>query len=91
MDAPIPEIEWSLQAPGTVRSTNADRVQGRTLTWIIEPGQEYRLQAQTDVRDGIPWLWFGAGAAACLLALLGLGLVGGLLWLGRRRKEASAT
>ncbi|MDX1600262.1 MAG: hypothetical protein R3191_01970 [Anaerolineales bacterium] len=87
----LPEVEWRVQVPGSVRDTNADRVEGRTLIWVLEPGQTDTLRAETNVGGSVPWLWIGAGAAACVLGLLGLGLVGGLLWLGQRRKEAPAT
>lgn len=90
-EAILPEIQWRLKAPGSVRDSNADRVEGRALTWVLEPGEVYTLRAQTDVGGGIPWLWIGAGVMACVLGLLGFGLVGGLLWLGRRRKGASAS
>lgn len=72
--------------PAAVLSSNADAVDGSTLTWEVAPGEQQPIVA-SGVRPRFPWLRVAAAAAAALLLALVLVLAGGRR---RRRREAAA-
>jgi len=69
-------ITWKLTVPGAVGENNADKVNGRTLTWDLELEQDYSLYAESFPSNSTPWLILGGvGLCLCLLALVIIGVV----------------
>ena len=88
------ELLWQVEMPGQVGGNNADLVQGNTLIWVLEEGTLRTLRAESSLGRvplggaGIPRLVIFLVAIACL-CLLGLALMGGLVfWLIRRRQSS---
>lgn len=90
-EALVPLVTWRLVAPGPIEESNADRVEGRTLTWELEPGRQETLRAVTATGSEFPWLWVGAVLALCTVVLLSVGLVAGVVLLARWRKRVNAS
>jgi hypothetical protein len=44
-----PVNEWHLTLPGEIGVQNADRVEGQTLVWVIQPNQKAHLHAESAV------------------------------------------
>lgn len=65
--------EWRLTLPGTLGKHNADKVEGQTLIWQVDKGEQLRLQAQSTVGLSVQSL----GPAG--LVGVSLILVGGLM------------
>jgi hypothetical protein len=74
----LPIVEWRLIAPGSVLDSNADDVQGRTLTWVLDLGTYETIQATTNVggESFVPWL---VGFAGCIGLAIMVGLI---VWVG---------
>jgi hypothetical protein len=47
-DGGVPN-EWRLTVPGALGDHNADRVEGQTLIWNLEPGEKAVLHAESAV------------------------------------------
>lgn len=82
------EIEISISFPGEVISSNGE-VDGNTVTWSPEFGEQLELQATAsaiggDGESSFPWIWIVVAAVAVIVAAI---LV---LVLGRRRKGKKA-
>jgi len=79
--------EWRLTLPGTIETHNADRMDGQTLIWSVEPGQLANLQAETRVPFSLQVL--GSTGMALLAGGLGLLVValaaGALVWSRQHR------
>jgi hypothetical protein len=41
--------EWHLTLPGEIGEQNADRMEGKTLVWVVSPGEKAHLQAESAV------------------------------------------
>jgi hypothetical protein len=88
-----PTLNWQVTAPGTVGDNNADKVDGNTLTWVINTNGPQNIHVEsTPSAGGLPGGNLGTILAAicgCLLCLLLLGLAGGgfYWWMGRRKKS----
>jgi hypothetical protein len=74
----LPLVEWRLIAPGSVIGSNADNVQGRTLTWVLDLGTYEDIQATTKIGGAsiVPWL-VGFGGCIGLAIMVGL-----IVWVG---------
>lgn len=83
--------EWQLTLPGVIGSQNADRVEGQTLVWVIQPGKKGHLHAESEV--GMNPATLGAPGALILVAvgsILVLALAGvvlAFLLLRRNRQK----
>ncbi len=79
------EHEWWLTLPGEIGANNADRVAGKTLVWVISPGEKGNLHAESQVETNPATMGTtGTLIVVLILALLvAVGVVGFLL--GRRK------
>jgi hypothetical protein len=75
------DASFSVTVPGELLQHDADTVDGRTATWILEAGEARRIQATASAPTDTT-LWLLAGGAAALLLLA----VGVLVWWWRRRR-----
>jgi len=88
-----PTLNWQVTAPGTVGDNNADKVDGNTLTWVINTNGPQNIHVEsTASAGGLPGGNLGtiiAAVCGCLLCLLVLGAAGGgfYWWMGRRKKS----
>jgi hypothetical protein len=76
--------EWRISMPGDLRAHNAERVDGSTLVWVIEPGEAELLQAESSVGLGPATL----GPSGWLALLLLLAAVAGVLTIVVVRRPA---
>lgn len=77
------DASLTVTLPGPIEDDDADRRDGRTLTWDLEPGEERTVTATASAPPwwAEPWVW--AVAAGVLGALL----VAALVWWWRRRRQ----
>jgi hypothetical protein len=82
----LPIVEWRLIAPGSVIGSNADDVQGRTLTWVLDLGDYQDIQATTRIGGSsiVPWL---VGFGGCLGVAIMVGLLVWVAYLSRKREQ----
>jgi LppM domain len=92
------ETTWVVVLPGKVGSHNADRVDGKRLTWTLGPGTVTEVQASSDLlAPSLPFSLsrteasiIGAVLCACCGGVLLLVVVGVVLLLRRRRSEPAS-
>lgn len=65
------EIIVSVNFPADVTDHNGE-LEGRTVTWRMSPGEEYRLHAEAEQHNAAAWVGVTFIAFAVVLALLGL-------------------
>ncbi len=74
------ETTWVLELPGKLGSHNADRVEGKRLTWTLEPNTVTEVQASSDLfASSLP---FGLGGSeGMIIAAVACACCGGVLLL----------
>jgi hypothetical protein len=78
------DASLTVTLPGPVEEDDADRREGRTLTWDLEPGEERTVTATASAPPWWEEAWVWAAAAGALGALL----VAALLWWWLRRRRS---
>lgn len=73
-------VTWMLDLPGKLGSHNADSVEGKRLTWTLEPNTVTEVQASSDLFA--PSLPFGLGGSeGMIVAAVACACCGGVLLL----------
>jgi ribosomal protein S18 acetylase RimI-like enzyme len=87
---PDADVELSVAFPGTVTSTNGDRVDPDTVQWKLKPGAVSSLTAQARYTDPSTRSFTGAALWLGLSSLVVAAAVGLLAWYGRDRSPRVA-
>ncbi|WIM90219.1 DUF3153 domain-containing protein [Candidatus Mycobacterium wuenschmannii] len=82
---PDADVELSVAFPGSVTSTNGDRVDEQTVQWKLKPGVVSILSAQARYTDPSTRSFQGAALWLLLASLGTAAAVGGLAWYARDR------
>ena len=85
LNDPDAEVELSVAFPGSVTSTNGDRVDEQTVQWKLKPGVVSMLSAQARYTDPSTRSFQGAALWLAVASLVVAGAVAGLAWYGRDR------
>lgn len=82
------EMKWIVTMPGSIRSNNADEVNGRTLTWNLMAGAGNHIQASSASTDYTIWIIVAVGLAClCGVAVVVIAVV---VFFVLRKKKAAA-
>jgi hypothetical protein len=87
---PDADVELSVAFPGTVTSTNGDRVDPETVQWKLKPGIVSTMTAQARYTDPSTRSFRGAALWLGLSSLVVAGLIGVLAWFSRDRSPRFA-
>jgi hypothetical protein len=87
---PDADVELSVAFPGTVTSTNGDRVDPDTVQWKLKPGAVSSLTAQARYTDPSTRSFTGAALWLGLSSLVVAAAVGLLAWYSRDRSPRVA-
>jgi hypothetical protein len=90
LNDPDAEVELSVSFPGSVTSTNGDRVGEQTVQWKLKPGVVSMLSAQARYTDPSTRSFQGAALWLALASLAVAAVVGGLAWYTRDRSPRVA-
>ena len=87
-----PSVNWQVTVPGTVGNNNADKVDGRTLTWDISTAGARNIHVESTAGGlSLPGGSLGALAAVLCGCLFCVGMLaaggGGVFWFIRRNKK----
>jgi len=85
LNDPDAEVELSVSFPGSVTSTNGDRLGEQTVQWKLKPGVVSMLSAQARYTDPSTRSFQGAALWLALASLAVAAVVGGLAWYTRDR------
>lgn len=83
LNDPDADVEISVAFPGSVTSTNGDRVDEQTVQWKLKPGVVSMLTAQARYTDPSTRSFQGAALWLALASLVVAGAVAGLAWYTR--------
>jgi hypothetical protein len=87
---PDADVQLTVAFPGTVTSTNGDRVDPETVQWKLKPGVVTTLTAQGRYTDPSTRSFTGAAMWLGLSSLVVAAAVGLLAWYGRDRSPRVA-
>ncbi len=87
---PDAEVELTVAFPGTITSTNGDRVEPDVVSWKLKPGVVSTMTAQARYTDPNTRSFTGAGIWLALASLAAAGVVAGLAWYSRDRSPRFA-
>ncbi len=87
---PDAEVELTVAFPGTITSTNGDRVEPDVVSWKLKPGVVSTMTAQARYTDPNTRSFTGAGIWLALASLAAAGVVAGLAWFSRDRSPRFA-
>jgi hypothetical protein len=90
LNDPDADVELSVAFPGSVTSTNGDRVDEQTVQWKLKPGVVSMLSAQARYTDPSTRSFEGAALWLALASLAVAGAVVGLAWYTRDRSPRIA-
>jgi hypothetical protein len=82
---PDADVELTVAFPGSVTSTNGQRVDPDTVEWKLKPGIVTTMTAQARYTDPSTRSFRGAALWLGLASLVVAGLIGGLAWYSRDR------
>ena len=83
LNDPDADVEISVAFPGSVTSTNGDRIDDQTVQWKLKPGVVSMLTAQARYTDPSTRSFQGAALWLALASLVVAGAVAGLAWYTR--------
>ena len=87
---PSADVELTVAFPGSVTSTNGDRVDPETVQWKLKPGVVSTISAQSRYTDPSTRSFRGAALWLGLSSLVVAGLVALLAWYSRDRSPRFA-
>jgi hypothetical protein len=87
---PDADVQLTVAFPGTVTSTNGDRVDPETVQWKLKPGVVSTLTAQARYTDPSTRSFTGAAMWLTLASLVVAAAVGLLAWYSRDRSPRVA-
>jgi hypothetical protein len=87
---PDADVELSVAFPGSVTSTNGDRIDPETVQWKLKPGVVSTLTAQARYTDPSTRSFTGAALWLTLSSLAVAAVVGLLAWYSRDRSPRVA-
>ncbi len=87
---PSADVELTVAFPGSVTSTNGDRVDPETVQWKLKPGIVSTISAQSRYTDPSTRSFRGAALWLGLSSLVVAGLVALLAWYSRDRSPRFA-
>jgi len=87
---PDAEVELTVAFPGTITSTNGDRVEPDVVSWKLKPGVVSTMTAQARYTDPNTRSFTGAGIWLALASLAAAGVVAVLAWYSRDRSPRFA-
>jgi hypothetical protein len=82
---PDAEIELTVAFPGTVTSTNGDRIESEVVQWKLKPGVVSTMTAQARYTDPNTRSFTGAGIWLGIASFAAAGVVALLAWISRDR------
>lgn len=83
LNDPDADVELSVAFPGSVTSTNGDRIDEQTVQWKLKPGVVSVLSAQARYTDPSTRSFQGAALWLALASLAVAAVVAGLAWYTR--------
>lgn len=88
-------LNWQVTLPGKVGDNNADKVEGKTLTWNLPINQSVSVQAQSSVSGGLEFpsgnnmIWVIASLLGCLCCFAFLVIVAVVVFVLLRKRKSS--
>jgi hypothetical protein len=82
---PDADIELTVAFPGTVTSTNGDRIESEVVQWKLKPGVVSTMSAQARYTDPNTRSFTGAGIWLGIASFAAAGVVALLAWISRDR------
>ena len=82
---PDADIELTVAFPGTVTSTNGDRIEPEVVQWKLKPGVVSTMTAQARYTDPNTRSFTGAGIWLGIASFAAAGVVALLAWISRDR------
>ncbi|VDM89345.1 hypothetical protein MB901379_02921 [Mycobacterium basiliense] len=82
---PDGEVELTVAFPGTVTSTNGDRIEPEVVQWKLKPGVVSTMNAQASYTDPNTRSFTAAGIWLGIASFAAAGVVAVLAWTGRDR------
>jgi hypothetical protein len=87
---PEAEVQLTVAFPGTVTSTNGDRIESEVVQWKLKPGVVSTMTAQARYTDPNTRSFTGAGLWLGLASVAVAAVVGLLAWMSRDRSARLA-
>jgi hypothetical protein len=84
---PDAEVELTAAFPGTVTSTNGDRIEPEVVQWKLKPGVVTTMTAQARYTDPNTRSFTGAGVWLGIASFAAAGVVALLAWISRDRSQ----
>jgi hypothetical protein len=79
------DVELTVAFPGTVTSTNGDRIESEVVQWKLKPGVVSTMSAQARYTDPNTRSFTGAGIWLAIASFAAAGVVALLAWISRDR------
>ncbi|EUA87863.1 hypothetical protein I551_5650 [Mycobacterium ulcerans str. Harvey] len=83
------EVELTVAFPGTVTSTNGDRIEPEVVQWKLKPGVVSTMNAQARYTDPNTRSFTAAGIWLAIASFAAAGVVAALAWVSRDRSRDS--
>jgi hypothetical protein len=88
---PDADVELTVAFPGTVTSTNGDRIESEVVQWKLKPGVVSTMSAQARYTDPNTRSFTGAGIWLAIASFAAAAVVALLAWIGRDRSPRFST
>jgi hypothetical protein len=79
------DVELTVSFPGTVTSTNGDRIEPEVVQWKLKPGVVSTMSAQARYTDPNTRSFTGAGIWLAIASFAAAAVVALLAWISRDR------